>query len=87
MLRYFLLGYVHKKSRPKSLSVSFIVLQLTYFCSAAETESFAKTAQKYGILAQGVSQSVRRLEKELGVSLFDRYANRIVLNERCVLSS
>jgi len=58
------------------------LLQLTYFCSAAETESFAKTAQKYGILAQGVSQSVRRLEKELGVSLFDRYANRIVLNER-----
>ncbi len=57
-------------------------LQLTYFCSAAETENFAKTARKYGVPATGVSQSIRRLEKELGVTLFDRSANEVKLNAR-----
>lgn len=58
------------------------LLQLMYFCSAAETENFAKTAKKYGVPATGVSQSVRRLEKELGVTLFDRSANGIKLNAK-----
>lgn len=57
-------------------------LQLIYFCSAAETENFAKTAKIFGVPSTGVSQSVRRLEKELGVSLFDRVSNGIKLNER-----
>ena len=58
------------------------LLQLTYFCHAAETENFAKTARHFGIPAAGVSQSIKRLEKELGVSLFDRSPNGIRLNAR-----
>ena len=58
------------------------LLQLTYFCHAAETENFAKTARHFGIPAAGVSQSVKRLENELGVSLFDRSPNGIRLNAR-----
>jgi len=55
-------------------------LQLTYFCHAAETENFAQTARKFGVPATGISQSIKRLEKELGVLLFDRSSNGIKLN-------
>jgi len=57
------------------------ILQLTYFCSSAETENFSKTAKKFNVPASNISQSVHRLEKELGVKLFDRSANRITLND------
>lgn len=57
-------------------------LQLTYFCSAAETENFAKTAQLYNVPPASISQSIRRLENELGNTLFDRSANTVRLNER-----
>ncbi len=57
------------------------LLQLTYFCDAAESENFTKTAQKFGVPASNISQTVHRLENELGVSLFDRRANKAVLNE------
>lgn len=56
------------------------LLQLTYFCSAAETENFSVTAKKYGVPASNISQSIHRLENELGQKLFDRSANRIRLN-------
>lgn len=56
------------------------LLQLRYFCHAAETQSFALTAQAFGVPASSVSQRVRNLEKELGASLFHRRANRITLS-------
>lgn len=57
------------------------ILQLKYFCSAAETENFALTARKYFVPAASVSQCIRRLEEELGCSLFDRKPNGVRLNE------
>ncbi len=57
------------------------LLQLTYFCDAAESENFTKTAQKFGVPSSNISQTVHRLEKELGVNLFDRRANKATLNE------
>lgn len=56
------------------------MLQLQYFYESARQESFAKTAEKYGVPATSVSASVKRLEKELGCHLFDRSCNRISLN-------
>ena len=56
------------------------ILQLTYFCSAAETENFSKTAKNFNVPASNISQSIHRLEEELGTKLFDRSANRITLN-------
>ena len=53
------------------------LLQLMYFCDAAEEENFSHTAQKYQVPPSNISQSVKRLEAELGVKLFDRSANRI----------
>ena len=58
------------------------LLQLLYFCDAAETQNFSGTARKYNVPTTGISQSIKRLEKELGVLLFDRTSNGISLNKR-----
>lgn len=56
------------------------LLQLTYFCNAAETQNFSQTARKFGVPPSGVSQSVKRLESELGTLLFERKNNKVTLN-------
>jgi len=58
------------------------ILQLKYFCSAAETENFSATAKLFKVPPSDISQSVKRLENELGTPLFDRGANKIKLNEK-----
>ena len=57
------------------------LLQLTYFCSAAKTQNFSKTAELFFVPPSNVSQTVKRLETELGARLFQREANKITLNE------
>ena len=57
------------------------LLQLTYFCHAAHSESFSEVARAFRVPPSSVSLSVKRLESELGVPLFDRSANRLFLNE------
>ena len=57
------------------------ILQLRYFFDSAVTENFAKTAEKYNVPTTSVSASVKRLENELGCKLFDRFSNKIMLNE------
>ncbi|MBE6650226.1 MAG: LysR family transcriptional regulator [Ruminococcaceae bacterium] len=56
------------------------LLQLQYFFESAKSESFAKTAEAHLVPTSSVSGAVRRLEGELGCKLFDRTANRIILN-------
>ncbi len=56
------------------------LLQLQYFFESAKSESFAKTAEIHMVPTSSVSGAVRRLEAELGCKLFDRTANRIILN-------
>ena len=56
------------------------LLQLRYFCDAAESENFSHTAARYMVPPSGISGTVKRLEGELGAPLFDRRANRITLN-------
>lgn len=57
------------------------ILQLKYFCDAAESENFSRTAEKFSVPTSNISQTVKRLESELGVSLFSRSANKIRLSE------
>ena len=57
------------------------LLQLRYFLESSKNESFAKTAEMFMVPPSSVSSSVKRLEDEIGCNLFDRYANRILLNE------
>ena len=56
------------------------LLQLRYFCDAARNQNFSKTAKKYTVPPSNISQSVKRLETELGYPLFSRHANKIILN-------
>lgn len=56
------------------------LLQLKYFCDSAETQNFSQTARKYQVPPSGVSQSVKRLERELGCELFERKNNKVLLN-------
>ena len=56
--------------------------QLHYFYDAARNQSLAKTAEKYKVPPSAVSASIKRLEEELGVQLFDRTSNKIVLNAK-----
>lgn len=58
------------------------LLQIIYFCDAAQSENFSKTAQKYRVPPSNISQSIHRLENELETTLFDRSSNKIFLNER-----
>lgn len=58
------------------------MLQLRYFYESAMAESLSKTAKKYMVPVSSVSASVKRLEQELGVALFERTGNRVLLNEK-----
>lgn len=57
------------------------ILQLEYFCSAAELENFTAAAKRHLIPQSAMSITIKRLERELENPLFDRIGNRIQLNE------
>ena len=54
--------------------------QLKYFKTVARMGKISDAAEALFISAPALSTSISRLEKELGVSLFDRTGNRITLN-------
>lgn len=58
------------------------LLQLKYFKTVAELQKISAAAEALYISAPALSTSISRLEKELGVQLFDRYAKRIALNSQ-----
>lgn len=57
------------------------LLQLKYFCDAAQTQNFSMTAKKYFVPTSNISQSIKRLETELGCELFEHRKNKILLND------
>ena len=57
------------------------LLQLKYFCHAATTENFSRTAKEFDVPQSNISQRIKQLEDELTVSLFTRKGNRVKLNE------
>lgn len=57
------------------------ILQLEYFCSAAELENFTLAAGRHLIPQSAMSITIKRLERELNCPLFDRVGNRIRLND------
>jgi len=57
------------------------LLQLKYFRDTAKCESFSKVAERYMVPQSSVSHTVAKLEDELGIKLFTRKANRIMLND------
>ncbi len=57
------------------------LLQLRYFLKLAESQHLTNTARELFISAPSLSLTITRLEKELGVPLFDRVGRSIVLND------
>ena len=58
------------------------LLQLRYFCTVAQYESITRAAEYYHIPQPAMSQTIARLEKELGIRLFDRKNGRLFLNDK-----
>lgn len=56
------------------------LLQIKYFKIIAETENISKAAEQLYIAQPSLSQTLKRLEDELGTQLFDRTGKRITLN-------
>lgn len=56
--------------------------QMKYFKAVAEIGKISAAAESLYISAPALSTSIARLEKELGMPLFDRANNRIMLNKQ-----
>ncbi|GHC86483.1 LysR family transcriptional regulator [Streptomyces flavofungini] len=54
--------------------------QLQYFAAVADEGGFSRAAERLGVVQSAVSQQVRRLERELGVALFDRSTRHVHLS-------
>lgn len=57
------------------------LLQLRYFATVARTLNISQAAKHHFIPQPAMSKTISKLEKELGVTLFDRYKNRLTLTD------
>lgn len=57
------------------------ITQIRYFLEVAESEHMTRSAERLHIAQPALSQSIHRLEKELGVELFTAKGRNIVLTE------
>src|SRR4051794_36440325 len=52
---------------------------LHYFVAAAETSSFSAAARRFGVSTAAVAKMIQSLERELGLTLFERHAQGLAL--------
>ena len=58
------------------------LLQLRYFTEVARTQNMSRAAASLHVSQPTISGSIKRLEAELGVELFDRHGRSIRLNDK-----
>lgn len=58
------------------------LLQLRYFLTVAKMLNISRAAAHHTIPQPAMSQTISRLEKELGTALFDRYKNKLSLTPK-----
>lgn len=58
------------------------LLQLRYFQKVAEFENVTKAAKYFQVPQPAMSQTISRLERDLGVKLFERQNGKLYLNEK-----
>src|SRR5262249_46239419 len=54
---------------------------LTYFVAIAEEGSMSRAAERLWVAQPGRSSQIRRLEDELGITLFERHSRGVELTE------
>ena len=59
-----------------------LLTELRYFVSVAETASFTEAASRYGVSQSAISQSIKALEKKIGVTLFTRKNKEVALTKQ-----
>lgn len=57
------------------------LLQLRYFCTVVKYGNITKAAEELRISQPSLSKTISNLEKELGITLFDRVGKHILLND------
>ena len=57
------------------------ILQLQYFRQLAKKQHIGKTAEELHISAAALSMTIRKMEEDLGIPLFDRQNHQIALNQ------
>lgn len=57
------------------------LLQLRYFVALADSENLTKTANALYISPSSLSLTISKLEREIGVKLFDRVGRKLKLND------
>lgn len=57
------------------------ITQIQYFLEVAKSQHITQSAQKLHIAQPALSQSIKRLESELGVELFQKKGRNVVLTE------
>lgn len=57
------------------------ITTLQYFATAAELSSFTKAAKKHFVAQTAISQQMAKLEGHLGIKLFQREKNRVILTD------
>jgi len=57
------------------------LIQIRYFITAAQFQNLSKAARVLNVTQPALSKSMSKLERELGVPLFDRSGKKVALNE------
>jgi len=61
------------------------IFELRYFLGAAQTQNLQRASEKLGVSPASLSKTIRRLELELGVSLFSREGRNIRITDHGLL--